>query len=179
MTKLKEDALTKPIKIRQVWAENLEQEFGLIRGIIHMFPYVSIDTEFPGVVVAPNFDPKIPYHLRHMDPSEQYSFLKANVDNLKLIQLGLTLTDADGNLPGDDAYSHNWEFNFKDFDVERDLQNPDSIGLLRRQGVDFKRNLIYGVDSLEFAKLFMLSSGLVFNSGVSWLHFTAHMILGI
>lgn len=98
MTKLKEDALTKPIKIRQVWAENLEQEFGLIRGIIHMFPYVSIDTEFPGVVVAPNFDPKIPYHLRHMDPSEQYSFLKANVDNLKLIQLGLTLTDADGNL---------------------------------------------------------------------------------
>lgn len=171
MTKVKEeDASNKPIKIRQVWAENLEGEFDLIRDFVHMFPYVSMDTEFPGVVVAPNFDPNIPYHLRHMDPSEQYSFLKANVDNLNLIQLGLTLTDANGNLPGDVAYSYIWEFNFKDFDVDRDLQNPDSIELLRRQGIDFKSNLIYGVDSLEFAKLFRLKSGLV-NSGVSWVTF--------
>jgi len=159
---------TKPIKIRQVWAENLEHEFGLIRAIIHMFPYVSIDTEFPGVVIAPYFHPNIPYHLRHMEPSEQYTFLKANVDNLKLIQLGLTLTDADGNLPADHEYNYIWEFNFNDFDVERDLQNTDSIDLLRRQGIDFKHNLT--CDTLQFAKLF-LRSGLLFNSRVSWVTF--------
>ncbi|WJX68997.1 hypothetical protein P8452_53310 [Trifolium repens] len=154
----------KPVLIRQVWAFNLEEEFKEIRKIIHKFPFISMDTEFPGVIHAPKFDPAIPYHLRHMEPSEHYKYLKKNVDDLKLIQLGLTLSDGSGNPP------YIWEFNFRDFDPECDLHNQDSIDLLRRQGIDFKCNVRYGVDSRRFAEL-MRDSGLIYKESVVWVTF--------
>ncbi|PON94769.1 Ribonuclease [Trema orientale] len=160
----------KPIVIRQVWAQNLLSEFNLIAALISQYSYVSMDTEFPGCVFRPLLDPSRPHYARKLPPSDQYQVIKSNVDALNLIQVGLTLADACGNLPdlgGDSRFI--WEFNFR-FDLAHDLYAPDSVKMLREQGIDFERNRSEGIDSAMFARL-MVSSRLVCNYHVTWITF--------
>ncbi|CAL5214807.1 unnamed protein product [Lathyrus oleraceus] len=87
-------SMLKEVIIREVWAYNLEYEFNLIlQAISEHHLIISMDTEFPGVIHSPKID------YRHLLPSDHYRYLKANVDDLKLIQVGLTLSDSEGNLP--------------------------------------------------------------------------------
>ncbi|KAG2327718.1 hypothetical protein Bca52824_010446 [Brassica carinata] len=79
---LKDDS----IQIREVWNDNLESEMALIREIVDDFPFVAMDTEFPGIVCRPvgTFKTNTEYH---------YETLRTNVNLLKMIQLGLTFSD--------------------------------------------------------------------------------------
>jgi CCR4-NOT transcription complex subunit 7/8 len=152
------------IQIREVWNDNLEEEFALIREIVDQFNFVAMDTEFPGVVLRPvgNFKNINDYN---------YQTLKDNVDMLKLIQLGLTFSDENGNLPtcGTDKFCI-WQFNFREFNVTKDIFASDSIELLRQCGIDFKMNNEKGIDVNQFGELLM-SSGIVLNDAVHWVTF--------
>ncbi|EYU32376.1 hypothetical protein ABFS82_05G143700 [Erythranthe guttata] len=151
------------VTIREVWNDNLEQEFALIRDIVDNYPYVAMDTEFPGVVLRPlgSFN-----HIHEYN----YQTLKDNVDMLKLIQLGLTFSDENGNLPTCDNTCCIWQFNFREFNVSEDIFANDSIELLRESGIDFKKNNEAGIDASHFAELLM-SSGIVLNDNVRWVTF--------
>ncbi|KAL2932650.1 putative CCR4-associated factor 1-like protein 9 [Bienertia sinuspersici] len=161
------------VVIREVWAWNIESEFAIISSLIDKYPFISMDTEFPGVIYRSDPRKKKNRGSGSGSGDDLYRLLKSNVDELNLIQLGLTLSDASGNLPhlnNPNNQCYIWEFNFSDFDVDRDPHAADSVHLLTQQGIDFQRNKKEGVDSLTFAELIM-SSGLLCNHSVSWVTF--------
>ena len=58
------------LRVREVWQENLEEEMELIRDLVDEYPFLAMDTEFPGIVARPvgNFKNSGEYHyqtLRH------------------------------------------------------------------------------------------------------------------
>jgi len=146
--------------IRDVWAHNLEDEFRTIRQIVQKYPYVAMDTEFPGVVARPigEFRSTAEY---------QYQLLRCNVDLLRIIQLGLTFLDENGKTPGG-SYT-TWQFNFK-FNLSEDMYAQDSIELLQNSGIQFKKHEEEGIEPSEFAELLM-TSGIVLMDNIKWLSF--------
>uniref|UniRef100_UPI003AABC9E2 CCR4-NOT transcription complex subunit 8 isoform X1 n=1 Tax=Centroberyx gerrardi TaxID=166262 RepID=UPI003AABC9E2 len=164
--------------ICEVWASNVEEEMRKIRQIIQSYNYIAMDTEFPGVVVRPigEFRSTVDY---------QYQLLRCNVDLLKIIQLGLTFMNEDGDYP---PGTTTWQFNFK-FNLtcpgpgvicesavvsvclrREDMYSQDSIDLLQNSGLQFKKHEEEGIDTLYFAELLM-TSGLVLCENVKWLSF--------
>jgi len=146
--------------IREVWSYNLEEEFKSICKVVQDYPYVAMDTEFPGVVAKPigEFTSSADY---------QYQLLRCNVDLLKIIQLGLTFMDERANLPPDGVTT--WQFNFK-FNLTEDMYAEDSIDLLQNSGIQFDKHERDGIDPVAFAEM-MLTSGLVLMEEVKWLGF--------
>ncbi|KAG6424497.1 hypothetical protein SASPL_114915 [Salvia splendens] len=149
------------IEIREVYADNLEEEFNSIREIIDNYPLIGLDTEFPG----------IPFPA---EEATKYKKLKINVDSTKLIQVGLTLSDDKGDLP---PHGRIWQFNFCEFNPAKDLSAQVSIQLLSDSGIDFAHNMEKGVDAVRFGDLLM-SSGVAGNGNVSLITFQGGYDLG-
>lgn len=85
---------------------------------------------------------------------------------LKIIQLGLSFTDGEGNWAKGCTC---WQFNFK-FHPDSDISAHDSIELLKTSGIDFAKFNELGIDVPEFGELMMMS-GLVLNEDVKWVSF--------
>jgi len=145
--------------IRDVWADTLDAELDNITKIIEDYPYVSMDTEFPGVVARPvgNFPRVTDYN---------YQTMRCNVDLLKIIQLGLTFTNEQGQ-PAPECST--WQFNFK-IDLNEDMYAQDSIDLLSRSGIDFNRFEMNGIDARVFSEK-VTTSGIMLSEELTWISF--------
>ncbi|KAI9765700.1 MAG: hypothetical protein M1835_007334 [Candelina submexicana] len=167
-------------RIRDVWRNNLAQEMHVLRGLIEKFPYISMDTEFPGIVARPMgaFSTKAEYH---------YQTIRCNVDLLKPIQIGITLFSSSGETPPPHfsdsginvpTYTNHlipcpctWQFNFR-YSLHEEMYAQDSITTLQKNGVDFDQHEKMGIDPFEFGALLM-TSGLVLQPDVHWISFHA------
>lgn len=116
-----------------------------------------------------------------------YQCLRTNVDMLKVIQIGLTLFNEDGECPparpqsgadmdlglgrrqGNQAFPCSWQFNFK-FSLKDDMYNEKSIESLQQAGIDFNALERDGIDPHDFAAL-LIPSGLVCFDNVKWISF--------
>jgi CCR4-NOT transcription complex subunit 7/8 len=118
-----------------------------------------------------------------------YQCLRTNVDMLKVIQIGLSLFNEDGETPPARPHSgdatelgalgrrnghtgpcpYAWQFNFK-FSLKDDMFNQTSIESLQQAGIDFALLERDGIDPHEFASL-LIPSGLVCFDNVRWISF--------
>lgn len=149
--------MTRTVRIREVWASNLEEEMRNISYLLDDYDHVAIDTEFPGVVARP---------IGAGSTDMQYQTLRCNVDLLKIIQLGISLANEDGDYPDECT---TWQFNFS-FSLAHDMYAQDSIELLTSSGIDFAAHERKGIDVLSFGE-WLTSSGLVLNNAVKWISF--------
>ncbi len=119
-----------------------------------------------------------------------YQCLRTNVDLLRVIQIGLTLFNEDGETPPARPVSTesvvadmigagsrrqgaalpcSWQFNFK-FSLKEDMYNQTSIDSLVQAGIDFAIMDRDGIDPVVFAAL-LIPSGLVCFETVHWISF--------
>ncbi|CCK69768.1 CCR4-NOT core DEDD family RNase subunit POP2 KNAG_0D00160 [Huiozyma naganishii CBS 8797] len=153
--------------IRDVWKNNLYHEFTTIRQLIGQYNHVSISSEFVGTLARPigTFRSKEDYH---------YQTMRSNVDFLNPIQLGISLSDGNGNKPENGPST--WQFNFN-FDIDKEMVSVESLELLTKSGINFEDHHQNGVSTYEFAQL-MMDSGLVMDPEVTWITYHAAYDLG-
>jgi CCR4-NOT transcription complex subunit 7/8 len=146
--------------IKDVWAGNLEEEMANMQDVAEDYQHIAMDALLPGFIAQPTgpFNNYAGYN---------YQTLRCNVDLTRAIQIGLTLSDGDGNKP---EGTSTWRFNFL-FDADRDMISPDLTDKLRNKcGLDLEAHHSQGIDVGTFGELLM-SSGLVLNEDIKWISF--------
>ena len=134
--------------IKEVFNYNFQEEMKILISILNKYNYIGMDTEYPGIV----------YQVENYCDDFYYKSVKKNVESLKLIQLGITLSDGRGRFP---SPYHTWQFNFE-FDSERDESALSSLDLLKKSGINFDYLKKNGINHKIFFDAFK-TSGLVLN----------------
>ncbi|GMT25464.1 hypothetical protein PFISCL1PPCAC_16761, partial [Pristionchus fissidentatus] len=149
------------VQIHDVWASNVEEEFGKMRELVKEYPYVAMDTEFPGVVATP---------LGQFKSKEDFNYqqVSCNVNMLKLIQVGFALVNDKGELP---PTGDVWQFNFQ-FSLGEDMFSQESVDMLRIAGIDFDRLQTDGISTDVFGEL-LTTSGLIVDDRITWITFSS------
>ena len=124
--------------IIEVYEDNFIEEIKNLSSLLDKYNYIGMDTEFPGTVFV----------AENMTDDFYYKALKKNVDKLKLIQLGVTLTNEKGEYPKNYPY-HTWQFNLE-FDKSTELYKADSINLLEECGINFNKLKKKGINRSIF-----------------------------
>lgn len=145
--------------IVNVWKDTVHQEIALLRRLIKKYKYISMDTEFPGVIAKP-------IGIFRNTSSFAYQQLRCNVNILNLIQLGISISDEFGNRPDP---KHTWQFNLY-FDKTTNMYSKEAMELLQSANLNFQDHREKGIDIKEFGSLF-LTSGLVLSRDVHWIGF--------
>ncbi len=127
-----------------------------LSSLINEYNYIGMDTEFPGIV----------YSLPSLTEDFYYKEIKLNVDYLKLIQLGITLSNDKGECP---KPFHTWQFNFQ-FDITKDKSSQSSMSLLIISGINFNKMKTNGINHKVFFDQIKVS-GLVLNPRINWISF--------
>lgn len=145
-------------EIRNVWKHNLEEEVKRISECLNRYNYISMDTEFPGVIAKPSGSFSSPaIYIYHQ--------IRCNVNLLRLIQLGISLSDSEGEMPTPST----WQFNFY-FSRSESMSAQESMHVLEEAKIDFERLKRDGVPLEAFADIFS-TSGLLVNSSIRWISF--------
>lgn len=126
-----------PRPVRDVWNWNFKDEFRALLAAVAWSregAVLALDTEFPGFYCQES---------RFSSPSQQYEALRMNVDLLRPIQFGISVSDLLGKNLG------TWTFNMK-FNVHTDLHLEASLAFLEAAGVNFQRHATEGIDAEIF-----------------------------
>ena len=99
--------------------------------------------------------------------------VKASIDKMKIIQLGISLFDEKGRQPSPVS---TWQFNFE-WDLETENKNDRSIQMLKEHGLDFQKFKTHGIGQQYFAEK-ATSSGLVLNDRLTWICFHGNQDFG-
>ena len=142
--------------IRDVYEDNFISELKVMSSYLDEYNYIGMDTEFPGTC----------FKLSSYSQDFYYRSIKKNADELKLIQLGITLCNSKGEYPPECS---TWQFNLQ-FDLKCDTFSQDSISLLMNSGINFEIHKSKGIPHDVFAEYFIVS-GLLLNPNIHWISY--------
>lgn len=120
-------------RICEVWSWNFDAEFGEFLAAAAACGdggLVALDTEFPGFL-------RVEPQTAHREV--RYQALCENCNNLRPIQLGISVSSSSGLLFG------TWSFNLC-FDIAVDLHTEAAALFLTAAGIDFPRHATEGID---------------------------------
>ncbi|XP_037410071.1 probable CCR4-associated factor 1 homolog 11 [Triticum dicoccoides] len=136
-----------PVQVRPVWAGNFNEEWAYLQSFAACARYIAVDVHYPGVVHAADQD------LSSLPVEHRYALMKANVDGLKPLQVGIAVCDHQGQQVA-------WEFNLRDFCRLADPHDAKALDYLARRGLDLDTLRNHGVDAYMLGALLM-GSGLI------------------
>ncbi|TVT99559.1 hypothetical protein EJB05_55075, partial [Eragrostis curvula] len=135
--------------VRSVWWDNFAAESAALSRVAPRAVHVAFNVQYPGCVVAAHGRAT---HYSSLTADESYGVVRANVNPLRPIQVGLAVRTDDGAL-------HAWQFNLRDFDILTDAGvaghrcSPASVA---SRGVDFYRLRYDGVDGYKLRVRYLL-----------------------
>lgn len=102
--------------------------------------------------------------------------MKESVEKTNVIQVGITLSDENGQMPPETC---SWQFNLR-YDLEyvsesnffhsKECHSQSSIALLLEAGIDFEKHRKFGIPVQMFAE-YLTTSGLVYSDKILWICF--------